>query len=32
MVAKNRHGETGSVNLFWNGQFTLFLGIDHHEQ
>jgi replicative DNA helicase len=32
MVAKNRHGETGSVNLFWNGQYTLFLGIDHHEQ
>ncbi|MCM1132620.1 MAG: replicative DNA helicase [Ruminococcus flavefaciens] len=24
IVAKNRHGETGTVNLIWNGQFTLF--------
>lgn len=25
IVAKNRHGETGTVNLRWNGQYTLFL-------
>ncbi|MDE5853754.1 MAG: replicative DNA helicase [Ruminococcus sp.] len=24
IVAKNRHGETGTVNLIWNGQYTLF--------
>ncbi|MDR0974531.1 MAG: replicative DNA helicase [Ruminococcus sp.] len=30
LVAKNRHGETGMVNLFWNGQYTLFLGMDRN--
>lgn len=24
IVAKNRHGETGTVHLIWNGQYTLF--------
>jgi replicative DNA helicase len=24
IVAKNRHGETGTVNLIWDGQFTRF--------
>lgn len=24
IVAKNRHGETGTVKLAWNGEFTLF--------
>lgn len=24
IVAKNRHGERGTVKLIWNGQFTLF--------
>lgn len=24
IVAKNRHGETGTVQLIWNGQYTLF--------
>lgn len=24
IVAKNRHGETGTVNLVWDGQFTRF--------
>ena len=24
IIAKNRHGETGTVNLAWNGQFTEF--------
>lgn len=28
IVAKNRHGETGTVPLRWNGQFTLFLTDD----
>jgi len=28
IVAKNRHGETGTVNMRWNGQYTLFLSED----
>ncbi|HAJ96555.1 MAG TPA: replicative DNA helicase [Ruminococcus sp.] len=24
IIAKNRHGETGTINLAWNGQFTEF--------
>jgi replicative DNA helicase len=24
IIAKNRHGETGKINLIWNGEFTLF--------
>lgn len=28
IVAKNRHGSTGTVNLRWNGQYTLFLSED----
>ncbi|MCI5751641.1 MAG: replicative DNA helicase [Oscillospiraceae bacterium] len=28
IVAKNRHGETGTVNLRWNGQYTLFMSED----
>lgn len=28
IIAKNRHGETGRIDLRWNGQFTLFLGMD----
>jgi replicative DNA helicase len=31
LVAKNRHGETGTVNLFWNKNYTLFLGIERTE-
>ena len=30
IVAKNRHGSTGTVNLRWNGQYTLFLSEDRH--
>lgn len=29
IVAKNRHGETGSVTLIWNGQYTLFSNPEH---
>ncbi len=29
IIAKNRHGETGTINLRWNGQYTLFLGCDN---
>ncbi|MGN0641750.1 MAG: replicative DNA helicase [Huintestinicola sp.] len=29
IVAKNRHGETGTVNMRWNGQYTLFLSEDN---
>lgn len=24
IVAKNRHGETGTVEMIWDGQFTRF--------
>ncbi len=30
IVAKNRHGETGSIDLQWMGQFTAFLSQDNH--
>ena len=28
IVAKNRHGETDSVKLGWDGQFTRFKGLE----
>ena len=28
IIAKNRHGETGTVKLGWNGEFTLFRNIE----
>ena len=28
IVAKNRHGETGSVEMGWEGQFTRFTTLD----
>ncbi|MCC8191874.1 MAG: replicative DNA helicase [Ruminococcus sp.] len=28
IVSKNRHGETGTVNLAWLGEYTLFRSID----
>lgn len=28
IIAKNRHGETGTVRLQYNSQFTLFVGLD----
>ena len=30
IVAKNRHGETTSVKLHWQGEFMRFTGIDHN--
>lgn len=30
IVAKNRHGEIGSIDLYWNGQFTRFTSLDVH--
>ena len=30
IVAKNRHGELGTVNLAWSGEFTTFTGLDPH--
>lgn len=33
IVAKNRHGELGTVKLAFQGEFTLFTGLDmHHDQ
>ncbi len=29
IVAKNRHGETGTVNLMWRGEYTLFTDADY---
>ncbi|MBR4992394.1 MAG: replicative DNA helicase [Clostridia bacterium] len=30
IVAKNRHGETGKIELQWMGQFTAFMPQDNH--
>ena len=30
MVAKNRHGETGTVELIWDGQYTRFSNPDYN--
>lgn len=34
IIAKNRHGETGTVKLAWNGEFTLFRNLEgyRHEE
>ena len=31
IIAKNRHGSTGTVNMGWNGQFTKFVTIDNEQ-
>jgi replicative DNA helicase len=31
IVAKNRHGETGTVELIWDGQYTRFSNPDYSE-
>ncbi len=28
IIAKNRHGETGTIELGWDGKFTRFIGLD----
>ena len=30
IVAKNRHGETGTIELGWDGKFTRFIGLDKY--
>ena len=30
IVAKNRHGETGTIELGWDGKFTRFIGLDRY--
>ena len=30
IVAKNRHGETGAIELGWDGKFTRFIGLDRY--
>ena len=32
IVAKNRHGETGKVELYWDGQYTRFSVVEKHAQ
>ncbi len=32
IIAKNRHGETGTVNLVWDGQFTRFSNAEMHNE
>ena len=29
IVAKNRHGETGKIQLHWDGQYTRFTSVDN---
>ncbi len=29
IVAKNRHGSTGTIDLYWDGQFTRFSSVDY---
>lgn len=31
IVAKNRHGETRTVRMGWNGQYTKFVTIDEDQ-
>ncbi|MBQ5810858.1 MAG: DnaB-like helicase C-terminal domain-containing protein, partial [Clostridia bacterium] len=32
IVAKNRHGETGTIKLYWDGQYTRFTSVARNEQ
>ena len=32
IVAKNRHGETGTVKLMWDGQFTRFSNAEMRDE
>ena len=32
IVAKNRHGQTGTIDLYWDGQYTRFSGVDYTAQ
>ena len=32
IVAKNRHGETGSINLRWDGRYTRFFSVDRSRE
>ena len=32
IIAKNRHGSTGTVTMGWNGQFTKFITIDKEQE
>ena len=32
IVAKNRHGELGTVPLAWQGEFTQFVGLDNRTE
>lgn len=32
IIAKNRHGETGSIDLRWDGRFTRFFSVDRSRE
>jgi replicative DNA helicase len=32
IIAKNRHGETGTVKLGWNGSYTRFTNLETREE
>ena len=32
IVAKNRHGETGSIDLRWDGRYTRFYSVDRKHE
>ena len=31
-VAKNRHGETGKIDLRWDGRYTRFFSVDRSRE
>lgn len=32
IVAKNRHGETGDIELYWDGQYTRFSSVEYRRE
>lgn len=32
IIAKNRHGETGSINLYWDGRYTRFSSVEFRRE
>ena len=32
IVAKNRHGETGKIDLRWDGRYTRFFSVDRSRE
>ena len=32
IIAKNRHGETGKIDLRWDGRYTRFFSVDRSRE